>query len=298
MPKRITEKEKFRRLSVASKLAMKYGSLHTGKVEMEQAREMSGVPDDSFLFFRNEKVPHIKWYIRNHFKVEDPIWDGDFIAGMTKVGEVIWNIKHFPTFRWWGAPMVAVAFQSCPYYGELVTGEDQKEFKRFHSWKKSPALYLSADKESKSYLAGLLATGKHHSSEGVNYAMYKDEVMEELARFGIQMEKRNYVNTKSLISPFWPALFTRYMPESIRSYWLDLKKPFMGEEYSSIFWLTYGSSNFVQRRGLPYLPSRRKILYKFKDEKGTIKELQKRRIKYNLVDLDKRLNDCILEWFN
>ena len=298
MPKLISEKEKLRRLEVAAKLAVKYGPLHSDRVDIEHAREVSGDPNDSLLYFRSRKVPHIKWYIRNHLQIDDPVWNGDFISGLTKVGEVSWHKRDYPSFRWWGSPAVALALKSCPYYGELITGRKQKKNKRYHSWKKVPALYLKADKESKSYLAGLLATGRHHCYEGVNYALYRDEVMEELERFGITMDKRNYVNNRSLITPFWPALFTRYMPESIHSYWIDLKKPYMGEEYSSIFWLTYGNSNFVERRALPYLPSRRKILYKFKDDHGTIKELQKRRIKYNLVDLDKRLNDCILEWFN
>ena len=295
---KLTDEEKLKRLDIASRVVMEYGPIHSKNVTSETFQEVSKNDDYTFSVFEKIKISHIKWYIRNKFETDDPIWNGDFLAGLTKAGKIRWNIRTYPTFTWWGAPAIAMALKDCPYYGVLVTGKKQKKYKRYHSWKKSPALYLKVDTESKSYLAGLLATGRHHKFEGVNYALYKDEVMQEIEKFGILMDRRTYTNTRSLISPFWPALFTRYMPESVRDYWLNLKKSYMGEEYASIFWFTYGDHTRVIRRALPYLPSRRKVLYRFKDEKGTIKELQKLRVQYNLVDLDKRINECMIEWFN
>jgi len=298
----LKDEEKLRRLDIASRVVMKYGPLYSRSITSEMLREIlkevSGSDDFTLWKFRSVKASHIKWYIRNKLEIDDAVWNGDFLAGIVKAGKVSWHITNYPTFRWWGAEAIALTLKDCPYYGTLITGKKQKQYKRFHLWKKVPALYLEANTETKSYLAGLLATGKHHYYEGVNYALYKNEVMEEIEKFGILMDKPSFGKPRSLISPFWPALFTRYMPESTRSYWLDLKKPYMGEEYASILWFTYGDYRKVKKRALPYLPSRRKVLYKFKSDKGTIKELQRLRVTYNLVDLDKRVNECIVEWFN
>jgi len=296
MPIERKNDRRYKRCKLASKIALKYGSILSANLTEDQIEEFC--EDGEFVnrecLKRDVSTSNIKWYIRSKMEIDDPIWNADFISGIIKTGKVHWSVSHYPTFKWWGSPILVKVLEDCPYYGKV---KDQKDEKHCYSWQQVPALYLNPTNSTKSYVAGLLSTGRLHKDEGVTYALYKPEVMKELKRFGIPLEKDFLKKPRALISPFWPALFTKHMPECCYSYWLNVKKPYMGIEYASILWATHGDHKIV-KGGLPYLPSRRKVLYMFKSEKGTLKELQKRRVKHDLLRLDKLVNECLIDWFD
>ena len=292
----IGNEQLFEKCGIAAQVVLKYGSIHRLDINEEHFIEFSGNYDDTRYTYSKIRNSHIKWYLRNHFKTNDPIWNGDFIAGISKVGKICWSRTQFPSLRWWGAPNLAEALEVCPFYGPVKNGELQKKEKKRYCWKRAPALYLGSNHDTVSYIAGLLATGRRYKYKDHTYALYKNEVADELAKFNIRIERYTSRRKRPLLSPFWPALFTKFMPEPCHDYWLNVKKPYKGEEYAAILWATHANHNFV-RKGLPFLPSRRSVFYKFKSEEGTIKELQKSRIRNGLVSLDNLVKDCIVEWF-
>jgi hypothetical protein len=296
---RIDKKErKFIRCGIAAKVALKYGPVRSNRINEHHFIEFSGNSQDTLSIYRNIKSSHIKWYIRNKMEIDDPIWNADFIAGIVKAGKVHWSTTQYPTFKWWGSPILVKVLEDCPYYGTIKNDKPQQEERHCYSWQKVPALYLKPTYDTASYIAGLLATGKTHVFEKQTYALYKPEVMKELERFNFRMERHSLGKPRCLISPFWPALFTKYMPESCHSYWLDINRPFKGAEYAAILWATYADSSYeFVKDGLPYLPSRRSVYYKFKNDKGTVRELQKQRLINNLFGLDKRVKECMVKWF-
>jgi hypothetical protein len=291
-----TNEQKFKRCAVAAKVALKYGPINSIKIQRENFVEFSGDPDDTFSRYKRVTTSQIKWYIRNHLEADDPIWNGDFIAGITKSGRVHWSTRQYPTFKWWGSPILTTVLNDCPYYGRVKNDKPQEEERHCYSWQRVPALYLNSSYNTVSYVAGLLSTGKHHVFDGETYALYKHEVMRELELFGIKMERSSVGKPRALVSPFWPALFTKYMPESCHSYWFDIKKPYKGMEYAAILWATYANHKIV-KNGLPYLPSRRSVFYHFQHENGTLRELQKLRIMNGLFGLNKRIEECLIKWF-
>jgi hypothetical protein len=295
MPLKKNERQ-FKRCGIAANVALKYGPIHSSRVNKDHFIEFSNDSSDTLSRYKRIKCSRIKLYIRNHLEVNDPIWNADFIAGIVKAGKICWSTNQYPTFRWWGSPILATVLEDSPYYGKVLNDKLQEQEKHYYSWQKVPALYLKPTYNTASYIAGLLATGKTHEFNGEVYALYKHEVMRELELFGIKMERESVGKPRCLISPIWPALFTKHMPESCHSYWLNIKKPYKGMEYAAILWATYANHKIV-KGGLPFLPSRRTVFYHFKHEKGTLRELQKMRIMYGLFNLDKRIQDCIVKWF-
>jgi hypothetical protein len=287
--------KKLKRCDLAARAVLKYGYLKKlTEKEIEEFWDEENTPSVGTLN-RVISAKNIKWYIRNHISIDDPIWNGDFIGGLTKAGKVSWHKKHYPTFKWWGSPILATILKDCPFHGKVKDGKSQKSEKHYYLWKKVPALYLQNDKNTLSYIAGLLATGKEYAFEGNTYALYHTSVMEELSEYGIPVVRRTEVWERPLISPFWPALFTRFMPQSCHEYWLNIKKPYLASEYAAILWLTYADHRF-EKGSIPFLKSRRMVFYDFKNDRGAVKSLQRLRVEHDLINLDPLIRECIQVW--
>ena len=296
--KKKKEETRLQRCEIASKLVLYHGPIQSDRVN---ARIIAKYCDDEFppsaiTLVRSAKSQNIKWYIRNHIVPTDPIWTGDFILGFTKTGKVSWYASRYPTFTWRGCGVLADALENCPYVGFVANGKDQKSRKNAYKWKKVPALYLKGREDSIGYIAGLLATGRHYINrkEDKIYALYSPPVMEELEKLGIPMLGRVCGSGQPLISPFWPAVFSKLMPNEFSDYWLDMgRKTAMSEDYSAVLWLTYVGSKF-QRGAIPYLRSRRTYYNRF----GSLENLQRARVEFNLFSLDDRIRDCIKLWYD
>jgi|SaaInlV_165m_DNA_1040744.scaffolds.fasta_scaffold39160_2 hypothetical protein len=289
-----TKEDILRRCDIASKIVLKYGPIWSREVPEQEIEEF--VEDGEYMgissITNHISSKNVKWYIHNKVTTDDPIWNADFFAGLTRAGKINWNQKLFPTFTWRGAPAIAKALEGSPFFGTLSQYKD-----RWHSytWSNSPVLCVKSSNKTMSYLAGLLCTGKLYKKNGFNYVYYKDHLKEELESLGINIEVEG--NKRPIISPFWPALLSKFMPPECRDYWLNVKKPYRADEYAAILWATHASHDII-RGGLPFLQCRRKVFYKFKHEDGTLKELQRKRLECGLVDIDARFDKCIASWIS
>lgn len=295
--------KKLKRCEIAAKVALKYGPPDSENVNERHFLEFLGEEVNHKWYLEYITPSNIKWFIHNKMTVDDPIWNADFISGLTKTGIVNWSRTTYPSFSWWGSPILLKILKDSPYYGVVTDGlyieNGKKKQKAKCRWQRVPALYLKPRNDSLSYLAGLLCTGRVHKYKKESYILYNKEVMEELLALGIPVEDELKVKVegkeKFLVSPFWTALFTKFMPECCHSYFLNIYKPFHAELYASIFWSIFVGHEII-KGGLPYLPSRRTVMYHYKNEGGTIKNLQRLRIKYNLLGIDRRFKECIKLW--
>ena len=186
--------------------------------------------------------------------------------------------------------LILEVLKESPFYGKACKGT------RDYYWKHAPAFYLKSNKDTLSYMAGVLCTGKVVKIGKKIFIRYNRRCKDLFQKSNIPIEG-TVESGALLISPFWPALFTKFMPEYCKEYYLspNRKKSVMAEEYASIFWVTHSNHNIV-KDGLPFLPSRRLVFYRYKSDKGTLRELQKRRVEHNLVEIDKRILECIKLW--
>lgn len=290
----IKKERDLRRCRVASNLLLKYGR-RSGITEQQAEEFYEDGIYDSISSLRAINLKNVRWYIHNKIEINDPIWNADFISGITQSGVVIWNKCGFPTFNWYTVPILADILESCPFYGKVQKNKSAVSGKHPYSWKSVPALCLKPSKETVSYVAGVLCAGKIMMYKGENFIKCKFSCREDLKKFGIPVEREDSYGL--FISPFWPALLSIHMPECCRDYFLKIKKAYKGEEYAAILWATHASHN-ITKGGLPFLPSRRTVFYRYKNEDGTLKELQKRRLKYDLVSLDNRVKSCLASWIS
>jgi len=290
--KRRKKEQDLRRCRVAANIFLKYG--FKTRITFRQAEEFfEDDIYDSIFALRTIDLKHVKWYIHNKMEIDDPIWNADFISGITQSGVVWWNPVTFPTFKWYTIPILAEVFENSPFYGKVQKDKSAVLGKHPYSWKSSPALYLKPSKKTISYVAGVLCAGKVQKYAAGSFVKYKISCRASLKKFGIPIEKEN--KYWLFVSPFWPALFTIHMPECCRDYFLNMKRPYRGEEYAAILWATH-ANHYIVKGGLPFLPSRRTVFYKYKNKDGTLKELQKKRVEYDLVGLDRRVKSCIASW--
>jgi len=292
-----SEERKLEKCRMAAKIAIKYGPPASAKLTERDVEEYLDESISHDTLYRTVSSKNIKWYIHHMMKIDHPIWNGDFIAGITKCGTVNWSKTQYPTFTWWGSPLLVKVFKECPYYGKIKNGRPQKKQKHPRSWQKVPALYLKPNYDSMSYVAGLLCTGRLHRRDGRSYMLYQDSVIDELVKLGIPVEDKIEWKVRQLISPFWPALFTKFMPECCQKYFTKCVRPHNGNIYAAILWLTY-CGHKIKKGGIPYLQSRRAVFYKFRNEDGTLRNLQRMWMDYDLVGLDRRIRDCIGIWYN
>lgn len=243
------------------------------------------------------RLGNIKWYIKNKIECEDEIWNGDFINGLMLHGIIRRSKVRFPSFIWYHNKFIHRILKSSPFGGNISIYKRDTKTTHYekYTWKSVPAISLSHDKDSISYLAGFLAGGQPYSRGGVSYARYNHKFEEYIDNLGIPIEGKVKGRNWVLISPIWPAIFTIRMPECIREIWTDIKKPVKSGFYAPILWKTYVNNDFV-KNGIPYLQARRTVFYKFKCEEGAMKALDKFRVDKNLVALDYRIRDVVKCW--
>ena len=280
----------------AAKLALKYGKFGNRflNCKEERIREFWDGEDDcpSFKYFQgNTKVSVVKWYIHERINVSEPIWNGSFIHGLISGGNVKWNERAFPSLFWTLNDDLLKLLKSCPFGGDLKVNNRNN---RKYSWLHVPALYLKFDEDSASFIAGVLASGTLYEKDKMVYAKYNLNQEKYLKRWHIPIED-NLDSKYVLISPIWPALFTRRMPEESKETWLDIYHPFGAKIYPPILWKTYANTEFP-RNGIPYLRSRRWIFNNYKSEKGTMKTLERLRVEKNLTELDHNVRQMVHEW--
>jgi len=300
--------EKQKRLFYLCKAASKVVLFHGLEIRnipncnelIEQYWEGDDEPSTLYsLQTQNIYLDNLKWCIHNHITYEDDIWNADFLHGLTCCGKMTWAKKKFPSFRWFCNEFLVDIIETSPFVGKVVRAVNTNKIKQPYRWSFCPAFYLKADRTTISYLAGVLATGTHYvqSSTKLTYAKYSRYALSALESFGIPIEFKTKQVKRCLISPIWPALFSPYMPEICRDYWcnINIKSAFNVKLYAPILWLTYVDSNFP-KGGIPYLQSRRMIMYQNQCSEGAIKSLQQLRVEKNLVSLDKRVKECVHQW--
>jgi hypothetical protein len=290
--KAIRKERDLRRIRVAAQYALKHGALP--QITYEKAEEFfeNGIYD-SIIALKTINVKNVRWHLHNKVEIDDPIWNADFISGITQSGKILWGKVGFATFTWYGIPILVDIFEDSPFYGVVQKNPSSLSGKHPYSWRGSPALYLKPSKKTVSYVAGVLSAGKVSEHKGKKYIAYKPSCKACLEDFGIPIERETC--SSLFISPFWPALLTIHMPECCRDYFLKIKKAYRGEEYAAIMWATH-ASHYIIKGGLPFLPSRRTVFYRYKSAEGTLKTLQRKRIEYDLLGLDKRIKGCIASW--
>ena len=229
---------------------------------------------------------NIKWYINNYIDIEDSIWNGSFIHGLSYGGKCLWNRYCFPSFKWHNNSNIYDNLMQCPFYGDISVYNHAKGGNDCF-WKQVPALYLKYNNDDISFLAGVLSTGKIVDKGDFSYASYSKKSADYLRECGIPIECSTKSEKYNYISPFWTALFSVYMPNNC-SYWNNIKNGYMSEIYSAILWRMY-VSNGVLKKSFPYLKSRRWVYMNL----GTIYETEKKWLSLNLSKLDQRIKKVI-----
>lgn len=271
--------------AVASDIVLFKGSKGLTQDAIDRTWKYSPYPP-TVRYLRRVSVKNLKWYINNYVEVNDPIWNSDFIHGLSTFGRVQWSSMRFPAFYWNHNKAIFEILKSSPFYGELTDGDSQ-----FYSWHGAPAFYVKYDEKSISFMAGVLATGKIESIGGETYIKYSKYITKYLEQWGIPIERRSPNEKFSYISPLWSALFTKFMPES-RSDLLDIKNGGCKSNlYATIIWRMY-ISNYIKRNGIPFLKSRRWVY----NHLGAKDNSEEDWLKLGLSQLDKRIRSVVMSW--
>ena len=274
--------------SVVSDIILFNGRKGITQDSIDQKWNYDGYPPSVSTVYNLVKYKHIKWYIRNHIIVEDKIWNGDFIHGLSTCGRIKWQKKIFPSFLWTSNDWMMDILKESPFYGKITAYKNEASMSALYKWCDVPALYLPYGEKSISFMAGVLATGKTMEKNGEMYANYSKLALPYIVKFGIPIEYSSPNNIYNLVSPIWPAILTDYMPSSCKK-WLDIKHGgYKSEMYAPILWRMY-VSNDIQRGGIPYLNSRRWVYNHF----GTIEDTEQQWLKLGLSQLDNRFRVAI-----
>lgn len=238
---------------------------------------------------KNLRVKNLKWYINTYTSelITDPEWNPDFLMGMLQWGSIYYNPIYFPSVRWKGNNNLLEAIRSSPYAGRLNTC-DPKPGQRV-IWSDVPAMCFKHSDKTVEYMAGVLSVGIVETIYNKVLVKYSHKAAKVIEKLKIPVEHRNqrYI----YISPFWPVILQKYMPQAIRSKWLLIPKAYLAQEYSTILWKIYTGKDPLSEK-MPYMLSRRMVFYKY----GSIRALRDLWIKYHLVELDSRFKKVIRDW--
>jgi len=274
--------------SVVSEIILFNGRKGITQDSFEQKWNYEDYPPSISKVHRLVKYKHIKWYIRNHVTIDDKIWNGNFIHGLSTCGRIKWHKSTFPSLLWTSNQSLVDLLSECPFYGSIKEYKNEASMSALYKWSNVPALYLPYDEKSISFMAGVLGTGTIIEKNGEIYANYSRLTLPYLLKFGIPIEYSSPNNIYNLISPIWPAILTDYMPISCKK-WLDIKHGgHKSEMYAPILWRMY-VSNDIKRGGIPYLNSRRWVYNHF----GTIDNTEQQWLKLGLSQLDSRFRNAI-----
>lgn len=246
------------------------------------------------------KISNIKWYIYNKINYFDKGWNSDFLNGLASCGKVIWNKDSFPTFRWQGHDNVLEILKNSPFTGKFSDNCFKNDITDYRRWNNVSAFCMRYSKNTPHFIAGVLATGSIYKYKNQYYAKYTKRLSDYFNSIGIPIEVEEDklpFNRNILISIIWPALFSKYMPNNYGNIWLNIKNAYKTREYAPILWKIYGDSKFPTD-GIPYLRSRRKIFYDFREQGKTIKTLEFMRLNSGLINLHRIIGECVREWKN
>ena len=284
---------------LASNLAIRNGRKYTE--EELRIHWKFGAPFPSLYYYgRHIKVSKVKWYIHNKIEFSDGIWNNDFLHGLMSHCKIKWSKSQYPTSIWHKNDVIKELIQCSPFGGEVVSSD-----KWNNKWKCVPSLYLKYSPDSLSFMAGLLSGAELFEHEQVRYACFKDISLPFLKERGIPIEKTIQIRAvdkmvnRHLISPFWVALFTPYMPVEIRDRWLNVKKGCNSSMYAAILWKIYVDNDF-KPNGIPFLKSRRMIYYNLdketEGEESGLKKLERMRYEKGLTGLSNNVRTAIRKW--
>lgn len=298
MPKRIyLEREivelneyKLRLCSLAAHLSLFHGFENYQAKEIVKLWTYSDEYPTQYALTNKIKLPNIKWYIYNFVKIEDPIWNPDFIFGLTKCGNIdIYNV-HFNSFVWSYTNDVCKILNDSPFFGAKSYNWDVPHDINEYRWSRAAILSAKHSEESLSFMAGVLATGKLKVEDGFSYIQFNKKSSIWLKKWNIPIEHEG--KNDFLISPFWTALFTPWMTEA-SNHWKDLENPYMANKYALIMWNIFSKKHTeYPPEAIPYLWCRRKNFYKF----GSIKDLGRQWVENHLSETDLRIRDAVQFW--
>lgn len=224
------------------------------------------------------KIPNIKWYIKNHVEISDPIWNGSFIHGLGTVGNIKPKLKSFPDLEWNCNDDILHYIKNCPFSGKIYN------IYPFYRWNNVSSFYLKYDVNSLSYLMGVLSTGKKKLKKGKIYACYSKQAARIIENNGIPILHRSKLKEQNLISVFWPALLSpKIYGEKPWEFIYNCDE--QAEKYASILWRLYISDYKVDTGKIPYLPSKSTMQRKY----GTVKDNQKLWFSSKLTQLDSKI---------
>jgi hypothetical protein len=280
---------------VAAKIAIKYGAIRSNdpfrlSAYIEEFWTYDRYPPTCYAYHCCVQRKHIKDYIRKYISVEHPIWNADFMYGLCRCGTIRENVYSFPSFYWYYNPNIVDILHSAPFWGRHFYYEPKK----FYGWCNSPSLCLEHKTDSISYMAGVLATGRHYVYRNQTYIQYTASIAKLLKQWHIPIEYQSAKGKLVLVSPFWPALFAYKMPPKLRSYFAEIPNAAEVDVYSSILWYAYMGSDFKKEK-IPYLKSRRSVLYQFQHPDGTLRNLEMLRVQKRLIDIDSRVKQAMKE---
>jgi hypothetical protein len=238
---------------------------------------------------------HIKWCLKNLVEVDDSIWNGSFLKGISLNAKVIRGGKRsFSGIKWRNNSNLDIIAKSLPYFGSTSFPNKENAYNAIRS---APCFHLPYDSTSKSFLSGFLCSGEFASIKGEIYIKHPNTSRNCIIfpMLGIPVEKIE--GSYLYVSPIWGALFAFYMPKALRGKWLSIKKPARTKEYCPVLWDTYiGGDQFVCN-SIPYLQSRATIFRNLTNDDVTVLELlQKRRMEYGFVHQDQRIIEETKNW--
>jgi len=305
--KRLQDIELKKRMTeTAAKTVLKYGVPSTWGYNCDQLEEFwdydSRMPH-SQNFNSSIRIADVKRVLNTAIKIDHKIWNSDFLHGLAvNCCTVTEGKRSFPSIGWRHNENITKLIDACPF-GGFKCKHFNTQSNEVKSWQCAPILGVPYNKNSVSFVAGLLSAGKIVKEGDYYYVKYHSEAIKVLKELKIPIEKerkeksyRGY-NHYVFISPMWPALFSPRMPKFIRAKWHDLKNAYRADIYSPILWRTYVNSIF-QVRGIPYLKSKRMIYYQYKCEEGAMKWLERLRFQLGLAEIDYSIRDMVKEWAN
>jgi hypothetical protein len=304
-PERLTERRQERNAklrkayAVAAKIAIKYGrDKNKGPVYTEdRIKEFWDFEEyhPSAEFFRRRiRTKKLKQILKTSVKLNDEIWNEDFMHGVAQNAEgVSPNNLFFVSMEWYNNDAITEIINLCPFGGKKgVNLTEKRQYKR-DVWMYAPVLEITPNPKSLSFMAGVLSCGKIIEKNGETFVQYRHNARKFLKEMGIPVEYE--AKPFILISPVWPALFSLKMPVPLRERWMNLKNPCKSRLYCPILWRTYVKSTF-RTGGIPYLKSRRTIYWEYKCEEGAMKKLEQLRFDLRLTRLDHIFRDMVQFW--
>ena len=237
----------------------------------------------------NLSIANLKWYINKFIKVEDQVWNADFLRGITQYGRVLTFRCSFPTFFWKFNPAIEELFESCPFYFRRNDNFVTRDARHYYGVNSMAALCLSYSEKSISFMAGVLATGQSVTIDDKVYARYNVKASAWIKKWQIPIEQEDYKG-RVFVSPLWPALFTPWMPKSFER-WTNMDKASNAEKYALIMWKIFTGKD-IRTKGIPYLISRRSYYYRY----GSIKNLAKKWVEQNMTGMDLRFKEAVQYW--